>query len=60
MAAGIDDPLIPTSTRILDAEAARNAFLLRGHGMPGVNRYAPRPRFQAARHMPFTGSEQWR
>jgi ectoine hydroxylase-related dioxygenase (phytanoyl-CoA dioxygenase family) len=54
---GLTIRYIPTSTRI-DGPSP-GAFLLRGRPVDGVNRYHPRPRFDAARHMPFRGCEAW-
>jgi len=51
---GLTIRYIPTTTRIT-AEAWPCAFLLRGHGVPGVNTYLPRPRYVEGRHMAFHG-----
>jgi len=56
--AGLTIRYIPTSTRILSDEWP-GSFLLRGHEVPGVNEYLPRPRYVPGRHMPFHGCESW-
>jgi ectoine hydroxylase-related dioxygenase (phytanoyl-CoA dioxygenase family) len=55
---GLTIRYIPTSTRITAGEQPYpSAFHLRGE--PGVNRYQPRPRYVAGRHIPFRGSDAW-
>lgn len=58
---GLTIRYIPTSTRILTKtdEPWPSAFLLRGKAVPGVNTYRPRPRYDAARHLPFRDSAAW-
>ena len=64
---GLTIRYIPTSTRILvkdrpDATAENrfpSAFLLRGHAVPGVNNYNPKPVYDPATSMPFRGCEAW-
>ena len=49
---------MPPTTRIAD-DSWPCAFLFRGEPVAGVNRYQPRPRYIAGRHLPFRGCEQW-
>jgi hypothetical protein len=58
---GLTIRYIPTSTRVLDRpeKPSPQPILLRGNPMDGVNEYCPRPKYDAARHMPFRGSESW-
>ncbi len=51
---GLTIRYIPTTTRITVPEWPC-AFLLRGRPVPGINTYAPRPRYRAGDHMPFRG-----
>jgi phytanoyl-CoA hydroxylase len=50
---------IPTTTRITAEQPWPSALLLRGHAVPGVNHYQPRPTYIAGEHMPFRGCEAW-
>jgi phytanoyl-CoA hydroxylase len=54
---GLTIRYIPTSTRILDKTIT--PLLLRGKAVPGINEYAPKPRYVPGEHMPFRGSEAW-
>lgn len=56
---GLTIRYIPTSTRITSKEPWPCAFLLRGEFVPGVNDYAPRPKYVDGFHMPFQGCENW-
>ncbi|MCA1654072.1 MAG: phytanoyl-CoA dioxygenase family protein [Sphingomicrobium sp.] len=56
---GLTIRYIPASTRIVSAEPWPSAFLLRGNPTPGVNQYLPLPRYEAERHMAFSGCETW-
>lgn len=56
---GLTIRYIPTSTRITGHQQPfASAFHLRGHA--GVNIYQAPPAFDAARHFPFAGADQWR
>jgi ectoine hydroxylase-related dioxygenase (phytanoyl-CoA dioxygenase family) len=56
---GLTIRYIPTSTRITSEEPWPCAFLLRGEIAPGVNDYAPRPKYMEDFHMAFHGYENW-
>jgi ectoine hydroxylase-related dioxygenase (phytanoyl-CoA dioxygenase family) len=56
---GLTIRYIPTSTLIAKGQPWPSAFLLRGHAVPGVNQYLPRPRYVAGEHLPFRGCEGW-
>jgi ectoine hydroxylase-related dioxygenase (phytanoyl-CoA dioxygenase family) len=53
---GLTIRYIPTSTRIT-TQPWPCSFLLRGEAVPGVNEYLARPRWDAARHLPFRGCQ---
>jgi phytanoyl-CoA hydroxylase len=56
---GLTIRYIPTSVEIGPANQ-QACFLLQGEPTPGVNNhYLPKPKFDAARHMPFKGCEDW-
>jgi phytanoyl-CoA hydroxylase len=56
---GLTIRYIPTSTEIGPANQ-QACFLLQGSPTPGVkNQYLPRPKFDASKHMPFKGCEEW-
>lgn len=59
---GLTIRYIPTTTKIVTKDDAvwPSAFLLRGEAIPGINRYQPRPAYQASESMPFRGCEQWK
>lgn len=54
---GLTIRYIPTSTRILNK--AITPLLLRGNAVPGINEYAPWPKYVQGEHMPFRGAESW-
>lgn len=55
---GLTIRYIPTSTRIVtDSPPLSSSFHLRG--APGVNLYAPRPRYVPGEHFPFAGAEEF-
>jgi ectoine hydroxylase-related dioxygenase (phytanoyl-CoA dioxygenase family) len=54
---GLTIRYIPTSTRI--TEDPWN-FTLHLRGELGVNKYNPRPTYEAGKHFPFTGADTWR
>jgi ectoine hydroxylase-related dioxygenase (phytanoyl-CoA dioxygenase family) len=59
---GLTIRYIPTSTRITAVKPGEkwpSAFLLRGDAVPGVNEYQPKPKFDAAKHMPFADAEEF-
>jgi ectoine hydroxylase-related dioxygenase (phytanoyl-CoA dioxygenase family) len=56
---GLTIRYIPTTTRITAEQPWPSALLLRGHAIPGVNHYQPRPTYRAGEHMPFRGCEAW-
>ncbi|HEY0827130.1 MAG TPA: phytanoyl-CoA dioxygenase family protein [Bacilli bacterium] len=56
---GLTIRYIPTSTKIISDNPWPSAFLLRGNAVPGINVYAPKPKFVAGKHMPFRGCENW-
>jgi phytanoyl-CoA hydroxylase len=58
---GLTIRYIPTSTRVLQRPGKPPAtpILMRGHAVPGVNDYSPRPTYQPGRHMYFRGAESW-
>ena len=56
---GLTIRYIPTSTRIITAEAFPSAFILRGETVAGVNRYQRWPQFMEGRHKPFAGTAEW-
>ena len=61
--AGLTIRYIPTTTTI-DYERIQHtswpsAFLLRGHAVPGINQYQPRPTYVADQHLPFAGCEDY-
>jgi phytanoyl-CoA hydroxylase len=58
---GLTIRYIPTSTRIVkrgDVERL-TPMLMRGRAVPGVNEYAPWPKYRAGQHLYFRGSEAW-
>jgi len=56
---GLTIRYIPTSTEI-GPENQQCTFLLQGSPTPGVkNNYLPFPAFDARKHMPFKGCEEW-
>ncbi|MBI3852743.1 MAG: phytanoyl-CoA dioxygenase family protein [Verrucomicrobia bacterium] len=56
---GLTIRYIPTSTRITK-DVGCPPFLLRGEAVPGINEYAPFPKYVEGKHMPFYGSEKWK
>ena len=56
---GLTIRYIPTTTRVTNPEFGE-VFLFRGEAVPGINTYAPWPRFRAGEHMDFNGSEGWK
>jgi hypothetical protein len=54
---GLTIRYIPTSTRIISEKPWPSAFLLRGQAVPGINDYLPFPKYEAGKHMPFSGCE---
>jgi len=63
---GLTIRYIPTSTRIVRGmrgwpdERWPCCFLVRGAAVPGVNEYIQMPRYDASRHMPFKGCDEWK
>jgi phytanoyl-CoA hydroxylase len=56
---GLTIRYIPTSTEIGLANQ-QACFLLQGSPTPGIaNHYLAKPSFDASRHMPFKGCEEW-
>ena len=56
---GLTIRYVPTSTEI-GPNNQQACFLLQGSPTEGVrNNYLPLPKFEAARHMPFKGCEEW-
>ncbi|MFM7321155.1 MAG: phytanoyl-CoA dioxygenase family protein [Armatimonadota bacterium] len=56
---GLTIRYIPTHTRVTDPDFGE-IFLLRGEAKPGINTYAPLPRFQPGENMEFKGWEAWK
>jgi phytanoyl-CoA hydroxylase len=56
---GLTIRYIPTSTRITK-DVGCPPFLLRGKAVPGINNYAPFPKYVDGKHMSFRGCEDWK
>lgn len=59
---GLTIRYIPTDTQITKSTMEKpwsSGFLLRGNAVEGINHYLKRPKWDAAKHMPFHGSEAW-
>lgn len=58
---GLTIRYIPTSTRIVKRSDVERLtpMLMRGRAVPGVNEYAPWPKYRPGQHLYFRGSEAW-
>ena len=56
---GLTMRYVPTTTRINRPADEVESILMRGAPVPGINRYAPKPRYVEGEHMPFHDAEAW-